>query len=375
MTGSAVFTTGDHALVAGGRTSRLTTPRGDDPAWADAVLHALRPRTPLAIGVLPFRATDPAGAILADQPRRLPRTALVEQAPAEPRTEAAEIREMPSADRFADAVRAAVDRLAAPDALGRDALRKVVLGRWLELDGAPSPADLLAALAARHPAAHLFRVPLGDGTQLVGASPELLVGRRGSRVRSTPLAGSVPRAADPVLDRVRAEALRDSAKDLHEHAFVVDAVADTLRPLCRWLRVPARPVLRATDTMWHLASPIEGELAEVSPATSALRLAQLLHPTPAVCGTPRDAAYRLIAELEPHDRGVLTGAVGCLDAAGDGDWAVTIRAGVVDGRRLRLFAGAGIVAGSDPDSEVAETQAKLETMLAAAGVVGAAAGR
>ncbi|BCB84805.1 isochorismate synthase [Phytohabitans suffuscus] len=364
MTGTyAVFATAGRTLVAGARSHRLPAGRSGDTRWADAVLAALArsPGTPYAIGALSFRPDAPATALLADPARS------TMERPMPVRYAWSAATEVPPPARYAVAVRAAVDRLAADPGLG-----KVVLGRWLELTCAadPDPAHLLAALAARHPAGHVFGVPLDRGAgYLLGASPELLVGRRGRRVRSTPLAGSIPRAADPVEDRTRADLLRDSAKDRHEHALVVDAVAEVLGPLCRRLDVPARPALVGTDTMWHLGSQIAGELREVGPATSALRLAQLLHPTPAVCGTPRDAAYRLIDELEPADRGPLTGAVGWLDASGDGDWAVAIRAGLLRGRRMRLFAGAGIVPGSDPDAEVAETGAKLATMLAAIGAI------
>ncbi|MDQ7903572.1 isochorismate synthase [Phytohabitans sp. ZYX-F-186] len=362
----AAFATAGRTLAAGPGSRRLPAGRSGDAGWADAVLSTLArsPGVAYAIGALGFRPDAPATALLAD-----PSRSTVE--PCGPvRYAWSAPTEVPPRAGYADAVRTAVDRLATDPALS-----KVVLGRWLELTcaGDPEPAHLLAALAARHPSAYVFGVPLERGAgYLLGASPELLVGRRGRRVRSTPLAGSIPRAADPVEDRIRADLLRDSAKDRHEHALVVDAVAEALGPLCRRLDVPARPALVRTDTMWHLASPVAGELREVGPATSALRLAQLLHPTPAVCGTPRDAAYRLIEELEPADRGPLTGAVGWLDAAGDGDWAVTIRAGLLHGRELRLFAGAGIVPGSDPGAEVAETGAKLATMLAA---VGAAAPR
>ncbi|WP_433528279.1 isochorismate synthase [Micromonospora sp. CA-263727] len=362
---TALFATADYALVTDGRPRRLTTDRSDDTRWADTTLTALAHTAgdPLAIGVLSFRPDGPATALLSGAARRLPRSALDRPAPRYAWSTAIEV---PAAAEYAATVSAAVDRLT-----GDAGLRKVVLGRWLDLTSAgdPAPDHLLAALAGRHPAGHIFGVPLGRSAgYLLGASPELLVGRRGRRVRSTPLAGSLPRAADPAEDRIRADLLRDSAKDRHEHALVVDAVAEALGPLCRRLAVPAAPTLVHTDTMWHLASPIVGELREVGPATSALRLAQLLHPTPAVCGTPREAAYHLIEQLEPADRGPLTGAVGWLDGAGDGDWAVTIRAGVLRGRRLRLFAGAGIVPGSDPAAEVAETGAKLATMLGALGV-------
>jgi isochorismate synthase len=186
-------------------------------------------------------------------------------------------------------------------------------------------------------------------------------------VGAAPLAGSAARSPDPAEDQRRASALLVSAKDRHEHAIVADAVAAALRPYCRHLDVPAAPSLRHTRTMWHLASHISGELAD--PSMSALALACALHPTPAVCGDPLPLARAAIAEIEPFDRGFFTGMVGWCDASGDGEWAVTIRCAEVADRSLRLFAGAGIVAGSDPEHELAETTAKLQTMLDALGIV------
>ena len=143
------------------------------------------------------------------------------------------------------------------------------------------------------------------------------------------MAGSARRSMDHVADRATAERLMRSEKDLREHASVVEWVADRLAPYCRSLRVPAKPVLRSTSTMWHLVSPIEGELHDDD--VSSIELATTLHPTPAVCGVPRDAAAQAIAELEPFDRGFFTGAVGCCDASGDGRWLVTIRCAEIAG--------------------------------------------
>ncbi|WP_308287253.1 isochorismate synthase [Actinomadura parmotrematis] len=254
--------------------------------------------------------------------------------------------------------------------LGDGDVDKVVLARTLRIDTpAPvEPAALLRRLAAHDPHAHVYAVPSGPGRTLVGASPELLVSRFGRDVASHPLAGSAARSADPAEDRRRADALLASAKDLREHAYVVRAVADGLRPYCADLDVPAEPSLVATATMWHLGTRITGRLAD--PGVTALTLARALHPTPAVCGTPAAAARDLIGELEPFDRGLYGGAVGWCDAAGDGEWAVAIRCAETGGDGLRLFAGAGIVAGSHPTAELAETTAKFGTMLRALGLDG-----
>ena len=168
------------------------------------------------------------------------------------------------------------------------------------------------------------------------------------------------------VDAERAATLNSSAKDLAEHRFVVDALRSALAPLCTRLDVPDAPSIVGTSSMWHLGTPIVGELAD--PSTTALDLAIAVHPTPAVCGTPTDAARRLIAGIE-GDRGFYAGAVGWSDAGGDGDWMVTIRCVEIDADRAGAvaWAGGGLVADSEPDDEVAETGAKLRTVLRAVG--------
>ncbi|GAA4910413.1 isochorismate synthase [Streptomonospora salina] len=248
---------------------------------------------------------------------------------------------------------------------------KIVLARSLRLRG-PGPVDvgrLLGNLAWRDPGAYTFAADLPAAASaprtLVGASPELLVAKRGGRAFSNPLAGSAPRSADPDQDRFSAAELLRSAKDRHEHAVVVEAVTEALRPYCRTLEVP-EPELARTPTLWHLSTSVTGELRD--PETPSPVLAAALHPTPAVCGTPTGAARAAIAETEPFDRGFYTGAVGYTDARGDGEWIVSIRCADVAGDTLGLFAGGGIVGDSDPDAELAETSAKLRTLLLALGV-------
>lgn len=262
-------------------------------------------------------------------------------------------------DVFRAGVARALTRLGGPD------LRKVVLSRVRELTAAHriDARELLGALADRDPYGYTFAAGLGDRT-LLGASPELLVSRRGTVVLANPLAGSAPRDRDPVRDGRNATALLSSVKDRREHELVVTAVADGLTALCRRVSVPA-PELLPTRTMWHLSTRIT---AEVPDDVSALELAAALHPTPAVCGDPTPRARALIRELEPFDRGFYTGLVGWTDATGDGEWVVAIRCGEVAGTTLRLYAGAGIVPGSTPDAELAETAAKFRTFLSALGV-------
>ncbi|MFD0523185.1 isochorismate synthase [Paractinoplanes durhamensis] len=271
------------------------------------------------------------------------------------------IRPIPTPEGYRDAVARAVGQI-------QDGhYTKVVLARSLRAE-APGfdPAPAVRALAGRDPGGYTFAVDLGNGRTLFGASPELLVARHGRVVTANPLAGSAPRSADPVEDSRRATALLASEKDRHEHAVVSDQVADVLRQYCKDLVVPAEPSVVGTATMWHLSTLITGEIADEG--VSALELATALHPTPAVCGTPTDAARAAITALEPFERGFYTGMVGWVDANGDGEWAVTIRCATADADGLDLFAGAGVVADSSPEAELAETTAKLGTLLTALGL-------
>ncbi|HIE4188340.1 TPA: isochorismate synthase [Stenotrophomonas maltophilia] len=199
-----------------------------------------------------------------------------------------------------------------------------------------------------------------------GATPELLLRKRGAELLSHPLAGSARRSADAAEDERAAQALLASTKDHDEHRHVVDAIVEGLAPYCSHIDAQPRPMLHATASMWHLGTRIHATLKD--PQTSAAELLAQLHPTPAVCGTPRLAALQRIRELEPVPRGFYAGAVGWLDAQGDGDWYVAIRCARLQGTQLRLYAGAGIVAESEPEAEVAETAAKFAALLNALGV-------
>jgi isochorismate synthase len=211
------------------------------------------------------------------------------------------------------------------------------------------------------PHAYTFAVPAAGErasvASLVGASPELLVRRRGLEIRSNALAGSAPRSGDPEEDREKASVLASSGKDHEEHAIVVDSMVETLGPFCQELRWDPEPILHETANVWHLSTRVRGILRE--PAPSVLELVSALHPTPAVCGEPRGAALGLIGELEPFDRGRYAGAVGWIDAAGDGEWVIALRCAELEGERATLYAGAGIVADSIPEREVDETDRKF----------------
>ncbi|MCB5909139.1 isochorismate synthase DhbC [Streptomyces pinistramenti] len=319
---------------------------------------------PVAIGATPFDHTAPAALVTVDEIRSGPPLsadpliALPADAPAATDWQ---IRPYPAPETYGAGVAAAVERM------WRGEFSKVVLARTLELS-APDPLDIpamLQRLARRDPSGHTFALPTAPGRTLIGASPELLVSRHGNRVVANPLAGSAPRSTDLAEDVRRAAALLQSAKDLHEHAVVVDAVQQALAPYCTTMQVPARPTLIRTAAMWHLSTTVQGTLA--APDASALELACALHPTPAVCGTPTATARQVIGETEPFDRGFFTGMVGWGDARGDGEWVVTIRCAEAEEKALRLYAGAGIVAASEPAAEIDETAAKFRTFLHAVG--------
>jgi isochorismate synthase len=270
-----------------------------------------------------------------------------------------QLRPVPPPDAYRLAVAEATRRIHEGE------LRKVVLARTIDVAAGRllDPALLLWRLRAVDPDCYAFAFPVGDQRPrtLVGASPELLVSRRGLEVRSEPLAGSAPRNGDPGEDRASGERLLASAKDREEHAIVVEAIEETLSPFCEKLERDPEPVLLATANVWHLATRFRGRLGR--PAPDALSLAMALHPTPAVCGAPRSVAKRLIRELEPFDRDGYAGPVGWVDAEGDGEFALALRCAELRGDEARLFAGAGIVADSDPALELDETERKFRALL------------
>ena len=196
---------------------------------------------------------------------------------------------------------------------------------------------------------------------MLGASPELLVSRRDDVVRSHPLAGTAPRGGDPTTDARLAARLLASTKNREEHQITIDEVHETLLPWCSYLDSEAEPSIVPVANVQHLGTLVEGRLSD--PAPSVLELVRALHPTPAVCGRPRDPALALIDEIEELDRGTYAGPVGWVDRQGNGEWAVGIRSAAIDGPVARLRAGNGIVADSDPQAELAETQAKLQALL------------
>ncbi len=249
-------------------------------------------------------------------------------------------------------------------AIKAGSLRKVVLARDVFATAAEAidARVLLRRLARRYPDCFTFAC---DG--MVGATPELLVSRDGRRVSALVLGGTLPRGADPAEDQALGEELLASAKNHEEHAYAVDSIREALEPLCETLDVDARPALLKFPNLQHLGTHVRGILTGGNqlPPQSALALAAAVHPPAAVCGTPAGTALELIRELEHMDRERYAGPVGWVDADGNGEWGIAIRSGQLTGNTARLFAGCGIVAGSEPAAELAETLVKLQPMRGA----------
>lgn len=235
------------------------------------------------------------------------------------------------------------------------ALEKVVLARDL-VATADAPIDVrwpLRRLAEDYPMCWTFHV---DG--VFGATPEMLVRRERGLVTSRVLAGTIRRTGHDERDLALAAALARSSKDLEEHEYAVRSVADALDPHCSSMNVPEAPFVLHLPNVMHLATDVAGVVHDAA-TVSSLRLAESLHPSAAVGGTPTPAATALIDEIEGMDRGRYAGPVGWIDAAGDGEWGLALRSAHLSGSTVRLYAGCGIVADSDPEAELAEAQAKF----------------
>jgi menaquinone-specific isochorismate synthase len=254
-----------------------------------------------------------------------------------------------NSERWMSVVADAVSRINAGD------LEKVVLARDL-IATAVAPIDVrwpLRRLAETYPMCWTFHV---DG--LFGATPEMLVRRERGLVTSRVLAGTIRRTGDDDRDLALAATLARSSKDLEEHEYAVRSVADALEPHCSSMNVPEAPFVLHLPNVMHLATDVAGVVHDAA-TVSSLQLAEALHPSAAVGGTPTPVATGLIAEIEGMERGRYAGPVGWMDAAGDGEWGIALRSAEIHEATVRLFAGCGIVADSDPEAELAEAQAKF----------------
>jgi len=319
----AICRSGEEAFVT---VNALVRP-GDD---ADAVAKALETRL----------------ASLRDEP--LP---LLDPHP----TSRVEITSVRPPGEFERMISAATERIAAGE------MAKAVLAREVlaKASAAHDPAALFGALREQFGSCFCFCCGTPEAA-FVGASPELLLRRSGASVSTVALAGSTRRSSDPAVDDHLGEQLLRSDKDRREHRIVAERIARTLRPHAVWVESAPEPEIVKVANIQHMATPIVAQLAEPH---SAVELAGILHPTPAVGGEPSVAATRAIAEMEQMDRGWYAGPVGWMDAAEDGEFCVALRSALLRDREAHLYAGVGVVAGSDPAAELAETEIKLQALL------------
>jgi isochorismate synthase len=378
-----LFERGRSGLAGRGCAARLSWHGGDPAAAARSVAEALAGIDvddevrlpgcgPVAFGALPFMPGASSELIVpevvagrADDGTRWI-TTIGEAAPdADGPNVEAEVEQRPAVHRFTVTAQrdpedwcALVER--ATKAMAGGTLHKVVLARQIDI-AADRPIDRLAVLErlrSVYPGCHIVSI-----AGFVAASPELLVSVAGDIVRSHPMAGTAPRGGDPTTDQRLAASLLASAKDRQEHQITIDMVHDTLLPSCSYLDYEAEPSVVAVANVQHLATMVEGRLSQ--PAPSVLELMAALHPTPAVAGWPRDEAVAWIAEHEGFDRRRYAGTAGWVDSSGNGTWAVSVRCAEIDGSAARVWAGNGIVADSDPPTELAETRSKLQALLSA----------
>lgn len=331
---------------------------------ADAVA-ALR-RGELVVGALPFRRGEPMALTV-------PESVIWEESSLHPhpfyltgegsKVKARVVGYDPSPEEHLRRVASAVEHIRTSE------VGKIVLARAvdIEFDHEVDPRLVAARLIQNNRDGYIADLsPAGPdyaGHFLVGSSPEVLVRKEGDVVTAYPLAGSAARSSDPAKDMAARDRLAGSAKDHAEHKFVVDHIRAALEPVCATLEIPEKPELTSTGEMWHLATPIRGVLAQ--PLT-ALELALLVHPTPAICGTPTDEAEAFILGAE-SDRRFYAGAVGW-STEDAGEYMVAIRCAEVAGNEARAWAGGGLVADSVPEEELDETTAKLQTIMKTLGL-------
>ena len=259
-------------------------------------------------------------------------------------------------DQWKTRVSQAISRIQGGD------VEKVVLAREINVttDSAIDPRKILKNLAVEYPSTWNFAI-----ADLVGATPELLMRLTHGMITSRVLAGTISKTGNDEKDLALAASLARSSKDLEEHEYAVRSVADAIAPFCKSTNVPESPFVLHLANVMHLATDVTGALVETLNKVDSFSVLEKLHPSAAVCGTPTDKASALINEIEGLARGRYAGPVGWIDASGDGELGIALRCGKIQGSSIRLYAGCGIVAGSDPERELAESQAKFAPMKSA----------
>ena len=241
-------------------------------------------------------------------------------------------------------------------------IEKVVLARDLLATSAQAIDErpALRKLSSTYPSTWVFSV-----AGLIGATPELLIRLKRGMVTSRVLAGTISKSGDDARDLALAGSLARSSKDLEEHEYAVRSVADALEPFCSSTNIPETPFVLHLANVMHLATDVTGALIESKSNVDVFTLLNQLHPSAAVCGTPTDKAAKVISEIESMSRGRYAGPVGWIDARGDGELGIALRCGQISENTIRIYAGCGIVAGSDPEKELAESEAKFSAMKSA----------
>lgn len=361
------------SVRAKGLIAKVTTPafgeESENGAFQKAIAQAfskareLGQENPILIGAIPFDLTQETCLYVPSEYAFFEKDAFIKNNQSQPvySNLIEKAKSVPDEITFKRGVKQAIANFEHSD------IQKAVLSRVYEVKTTEpvNTQKVMLNLLKQNPVGYHFKIPLNQSTDLIGASPELLLRKEGETIFSNPLAGSAKRLSDQNDDKANANALVHSSKDNFEHKLVIDDVRRVLTPHCVSLEAPLQPELMSTTRMWHLSTQIKGQLKNKD--ESVLALACQLHPTPAVCGYPTGLARKLISLVEPFERGLFTGMVGWCDAQGNGEWVVTIRCGTVSHDQIRLFAGAGIVEASSPEAEWLETQAKLATMMDAFG--------
>ncbi|MBC6460761.1 chorismate-binding protein [Actinomadura sp. HBU206391] len=357
------FASARYTLLAQGVFAAI--PAGDRGTLPGRAAQALRdaeaaghPR-PVIVGTLPLDPGMPTWLVI---PARVHWAAPLRPGPPPNRIPVAHaaIRDVPGPAAFRAGIESALTRLDAGE------LDEITLTRALHLAGltGTDQRELLRNLGRNDPCAHLYATDLPVNRTLLGSGPVPLVRRTGDRILVQALGDSTGRGADPATDRRLAAALIGSAVGRRRHALTVDAAAAALTPHCGELDVPGQPSLICTPTRWHLSTRLSGRL--IDPTVSSLALATALRPAPPGRGGSADG--RVVEPTGPFGRNFHRSAVGWCDASGDGEWVVAGACAEIGADQMRLFTGTHVVAGTDPDTELADTSARLRTLLTALGV-------
>ena len=356
--------TPERLLIFNGEQKRLQLANNDSTTLTEEI-RALQKRynAPMIIGAIPFDQRSKATIIIPDSFGNYHHSILIDDL--QTATQSLSIEDsidLPSRPQFNEMVQEAIQ------SINRQHFDKVVLARSLKyrLQTEPPITAWLTNLLHKNKQGYIFSIALDNAQNLIGASPELLVKKEGNIVTINPLAGSRKKTFDMVQDKDIENELLHAEKDLHEHKIVVDYICEKLESHLGEIEYNEKPAILYTDTMMHLSTIIKGKIR--NDTTTVLDVAQLLHPTPAICGAPQKTSLEFIQKVEPFNRGYYTGIVGYMDQKGDGEWVITIRCAEINNRDITLFAGAGIVSSSEQDSEYNEISAKFTTMLHAMGL-------